>query len=101
MLFKCYRCNRVNFHKHCPTCGSEAQDDNVAIDPEFYPEFQYRSQGFLKDLFLKKQLQMQLNAKLDAVLEKYKQFERPYFVNYVHLTGRSGRNLIRQQITPS
>jgi hypothetical protein len=58
------------------------------LDPEFYPEFQYRSQGFVRDLFLKKKTEKALQTKLDSVLEKYHRLERPYFINFVHCAGR-------------
>ncbi|HWB23338.1 MAG TPA: restriction endonuclease [Gaiellaceae bacterium] len=58
------------------------------MDPQYYPEFQYASQGVVKDLLQKKKTEFALRQKLDAVLEKYKQFESPYFVNYTHVTSQ-------------
>lgn len=87
MLFNCYQCGHLGFHQLCPTCGPDFQNDNVPIDPEYYPEFQYRSEGFIKDLFVRKKTEKELQSKLNVVLDKYRQFEEPYFVNYVHVTG--------------
>jgi hypothetical protein len=87
MLFNCYQCGHLGFHQLCPTCGPDFQNDNVPIDPEYYPEFQYRSEGFIKDLFVKKKTEKELQSKLNVVLDKYRQFKEPYFVNYVHVTG--------------
>lgn len=87
MLFNCFRCRKVTFSHVCPRCGSP--DTNVPLDPAFYPEFQYQSQGFVKDLFLKGQALQNLAQQRVEVLRKYQQFERPYFVNYVHMVGRS------------
>ncbi len=87
MLYRCHQCEHFSFHAICPTCGAEAQDDNIPLDPEYYPEFQYRSRGLVKDLFVRRKIEKELHSKLDAVLRKYSEFEKPYFVNYVHLAG--------------
>lgn len=88
MLFKCFACGAVSFNPECRACSSEEPDMTVPLDPEYYAEFQYRSRGLVKDLFLKKRTEEKLQTALDAVLEKYKEFEHPYFVNYVHLAGQ-------------
>jgi restriction system protein len=90
MLFKCHECNQLSFHLICPRCGPGSQDNNVPLNPEYYSEFQYRSQGLVKDLFLKRKTEKALEAKLNMVLEKYHKFENPYFVNFVHYAGPSG-----------
>lgn len=87
MLFKCYRCNpnRISFHSTCSNCGPQAQDDNVSLDPAYYPEFQYRPKGFFDKLFFKNKKQRELNEKLDIVLKKYRQLKNPYFTNYLSI----------------
>src|SRR5690349_200316 len=90
MLFKCHECHHVTFHQVCPQCGPTSQDDNVPLDPEYFSEFQYRSQGIVRDLLLKRRTEKALDAKLNSVLEKYHRFERPYFVNFVHYEGSRG-----------
>jgi hypothetical protein len=64
------------------------RDVNVPLDPSYYPEFQYRSQGAVMDLLVKRKTEKALDATLDAVLRKYEQFKSPYFVNYMHLAGQ-------------
>lgn len=88
MLYKCHRCNSYSFHSNCVSCGSDNPEDYVPLDPEYYPEFQYQSRGFVKDLFVKKKTEKELGDQLQRVLEKWRQFEDPYFVNYLHLAGR-------------
>jgi len=88
MLFRCFSCNKVGFDIPCRSCGAEDKDI-VPLDPQFYPEFQYRSQGFVKDLFVKRKTEKKLQTKLDLVLQKYSEFENPYFVNYMQLAGRN------------
>ena len=90
MLFNCYECGELTFEHPCPRCGSELSDQTVPLDPRFYPEFAYTSQGFWKDLFVKKKSEQKLNEKLDRVLSKYGEFEKPYFVNFVHITDSDG-----------
>lgn len=60
----------------------------MPLDPAYYPEFHYRSQGVVRDLLVKKKTEKALDAMLDAVLAKYEQFKRPYFVNYTQLAGQ-------------
>lgn len=88
MIFKCFKCGHLGFYEYCPNCGPDEQDENIPLDPEFYPEFQYKSKGLVKDLFVKKKTEKELQEKLDSVLQKYKQFEEPYFINYMHLVGQ-------------
>ncbi|MCF6177061.1 MAG: restriction endonuclease [Victivallaceae bacterium] len=94
MLFNCFKCSNLGFHKICPICGLDEQHENVPLKPQFYQEFQYESQGFMKDLFVKKRAKKGLQQKLDSVLSKYNQFETPYFINYMKLTGINGINSI-------
>ncbi|MDR3712038.1 MAG: restriction endonuclease [Puia sp.] len=56
----------------------------IPLDPSFYPEFQYQSKGFLKDLLGKKKEKSQLNDKLRNVLKKYSEFKTPYFENFFY-----------------
>lgn len=88
MLYNCFKCGQLGFQAICSVCGQDEQDENVPLNPEYYPEFQYESKGLVKDLFLKKKTEEKLRGKLDSVLEKYKQFEKPYFINYMHLAGQ-------------
>lgn len=90
MLYKCQSCGLVSFYEICASCGVDERDVNIPIDPRLYPEFQYKSQGLVKDLFVKKKVEGELQEKLDATLEKYFKFEDPYFVNYVNITAYSG-----------
>lgn len=86
MLFNCFNCGRFGFQPMCEPC--ESAENNVPLDPAYYPEFQYESMGMIKDLIWKKKFEKELQAKLESVLKKYAQFESPYFVNYMHLAGR-------------
>lgn len=86
MLFNCYKCHSLTFEAVCPNCGPEATHDTVPLDPAYYPEFAYSSKGFVKDLFVKRKAEQKLKAKLEDVLDKYRQFEDPYFVNFMHIT---------------
>jgi hypothetical protein len=70
----------------CKNCGYEKINDHIALDPKYYIEFQYKSEGIL-DLIFKSQKLIQIKYKLETVLEKYAKFENPYFVNYVHMCG--------------
>jgi hypothetical protein len=88
MLFNCLNCGQIGFEEVCSTCGAPARDANVPLNPAYYPEFQYASRGFLKDVLVKKRTEKELQTKLDAVLAKYEEFEDPYFVNYMHLAGQ-------------
>jgi restriction system protein len=88
VLFNCESCGQVGFGEVCPRCGVEKRDDNVPLDPAYYPEFQYRSQGVVKDLWVKKKTERALDSRLEGVLAKYEQFKAPYFVNYMHLAGQ-------------
>lgn len=93
MIYRCSACNRTSFETKCPFCAtvsvlengqqiSEAQQ--VPLDPSFYPEFQYQTKGFLKDIFGKKREQVHLNEKLRSVLKKYSELKKPYFANFFH-----------------
>ena len=84
MIRQCYKCNKYNFVKTCPICNEE--ESNIPLNPIYYPEFEYRSKGFLSDLFTKKPETKKLNNKLDSVLAKYLRFENPYFINYYYLS---------------
>jgi len=89
MLFSCVRCGHVGFDEVCATCGPIGRDSNIPLDPAYYPEFQYVSQGVVKDLLRKKRTERELRATLETVLAKYREFEDPYFVNYMHLAGQA------------
>ena len=87
MLYLCHNCNFLSFHHTCKNCGYEKINDNIPLDPKYYPEFQYQSKGFFKDIFVKSKELKKINYKLETVLDKYAKFEKPYFVNYVHISG--------------
>lgn len=91
MLYNCFKCRRISFYHVCPSCGP--LDANVPLDPAYYPEFQYQTQGFVSDLLFKRKAIEDLGLKRAEVLRKYHQFESPYFVNYVHMVGRSSEGV--------
>ncbi|WP_242174589.1 MULTISPECIES: restriction endonuclease [unclassified Pseudomonas] len=102
MIYQCNACNRTTFETACPWCtGSELSPSSelsarhlTPLDPSFYPDFQYRSKGLLKDFLGKKKEQAQLNDLLNNVLRKYSELKQPYFTNFIHTTreGASGRD---------
>lgn len=96
MIYHCYNCNQYAFEATCPRCTNNQDEAYVPLDPKYYPEFKYQSQGLVKDVLFKRQTQQQLNEKLSNVLEKYERFKYPYFVNYLHIAqgtfGVSGDN---------
>lgn len=89
MIYNCYKCNSYSFEEVCNRCGEDYIDSYVPLDPFFYPEFKYKSQGIIKDLLLKKKTQKHLNEKLDMVLEKYHKLKNPYFINYLHIARKN------------
>ena len=110
MIYQCDTCSRTTFEINCPWCSGvspvktsawgSASSTSQAIDiqrmtplnPSFYPEFQYRSKGVLKDLFGKKKEQTQLNQLLENVLEKYSNLKDPYFTNFIYTSRFSHNN---------
>lgn len=94
MIYQCNECGKTTFEKICPWCfpSGIASPDILAkkhftpLDPSFYPDFQYKSKGIIKDLFGKKKEQSQLNELLNNVLTKYADLKRPYFTNFIHTT---------------
>ncbi|WGS47649.1 restriction endonuclease (plasmid) [Burkholderia sp. JSH-S8] len=99
MIYKCSSCNKASFETKCPWCESiPAQETSqkipaaqqVPLDPSFYPEFQYQTKGFLKDMFGKKKEQAQLNDLLRNVLKKYSELKKPYFINFFHTIRHEG-----------
>ena len=89
MLYRCHQCNSFAFTSWCHECTRAAINEYVPLEPKYYPEFQYESKGFVKDLFIKRKETEKLKLKLFTVLRKYAEFENPYFVNYVHIADRS------------
>ncbi|MDH0683423.1 restriction endonuclease [Achromobacter animicus] len=71
----------------------------VPLDPSFYPEFQYQTRGFLKDLIGKKKEQAHLNDLLRNVLRKYSELRKPYFANFVHTDGHQNPE-VEHAMTP-
>ncbi len=93
MLWLCFKCDSFSFLPFCNNCRDESKDDHVPIDPKYYPEFQYKSQGFIVDFFKKNKVQNELNDKLNEVLIKYDEFESPYFINYIHIAQQTEQGL--------
>lgn len=102
MIYQCNGCNRTTFETTCPWCTSSELSPSselssrhlTPLDPSFYPDFQYRSKGLLKDFLGKKKEQAQLNDLLNNVLRKYAELKQPYFTNFIHTTreGAVGRD---------
>ncbi|MFC6301868.1 restriction endonuclease [Pseudomonas sp. CCM 7893] len=94
MIYQCNGCNRTTFETTCPWCTSSELSPSselssrhlTPLDPSFYPDFQYRSKGLLKDFLGKKKEQAQLNDLLNNVLRKYAELKQPYFTNFIHTT---------------
>ncbi len=94
MIYQCNGCNKTTFEVSCPWCGGAQVQPSTApdpqhltpLDPSFYPDFQYQSKGFIKDLLGKKKEQAQLNDLLNNVLRKYAELKQPYFTNFIHTT---------------
>ncbi|MFT0181843.1 restriction endonuclease [Pseudomonas benzopyrenica] len=92
MIYLCSGCHKTTFEISCPWCSGAQSLDSAAphlqhmtpLDPSFYPDFQYQSKGFIKDLLGKKKEQAQLNDLLNNVLRKYAQLKQPYFTNFIH-----------------
>lgn len=92
MIYFCSGCHKTTFETSCPWCSGAQSLDSAAphiqhmtpLDPSFYPDFQYQSKGFIKDLLGKKKEQAQLNDLLNNVLRKYAQLKQPYFTNFIH-----------------
>lgn len=92
MVYVCMDCSKTTFEITCPSCGtgfeeqgkgknsSLVPDKLIPLDPPFYPEFQYKSKGLLKDFLSKKKEQAELNELLDRVQSKYAGLKSPYFV---------------------
>lgn len=102
MIYQCSSCNRTSFQTTCPWCAPVptggldqklAAVQQVPLNPSFYPEFQYQTKGFLKDLIGKKKEQAQLNDLLRSVLRKYSELKKPYFVNFFHTINHQGIEL--------
>ncbi len=85
MIYLCYNCNKYFFDEICPVCGVDKINSYIPLDPKYYPEFKYQSQGLLKDLLFKKKTEKNLQDKLNNVLNKYYKFKDPYFINYLHI----------------
>ena len=100
MIYLCNGCNKTTFETACPWCmGSEISPSSeltlrhlTPLDPSFYPDFQYRSKGLIKDFLGKKKEQAQLNDLLSNVLRKYSELKQPYFTNFIHTTRVSRDN---------
>lgn len=100
MIYLCNGCNKTTFETACPWCmGSEVSPSSeltlrhlTPLDPSFYPDFQYRSKGLIKDFLGKKKEQAQLNDLLSNVLKKYSELKQPYFTNFIHTTRVSRGN---------
>lgn len=87
MIYICNRCNNTCFTPICSKCGPTEVKDHIPLDPKFYPEFQYQSKGFIKDLIVKKKEVAQIQETLESVLTKYRRLKSPYFINFVYITN--------------
>lgn len=103
MIYQCQSCSKASFETKCPWCASGLgmdslhqmpSRDQVPLDPSFFPEFQYKTKGFIKDLIGKKKEQNQLNDKLQSVLRKYSSLKKPYFANFFHTIKDEGLELV-------
>ena len=99
VICQCTSCNKTSFETKCPWCASAIAQEagkqtsvaqQVPLDPSFYPEFQYQTKGFLKDLLGRKREQAQLNDLLREVLQKYSELRKPYFANFFHAIKHEG-----------
>ena len=107
MIYRCSACRKTSFETTCPWCTANSLQDSVqrpapgqqVPDPSFYPDFQYQTKGFLKDLLGKKKEQAQLAELLRSVLKKYSEFRNPYFANFIH-TVRRGKSAGNDVATP-
>jgi restriction system protein len=99
VIYQCSFCSRTSFETTCPWCASapareagqqKSMGQQVPLDPSFYPEFQYQTKGFLKDLLGKKREQAQLHELLRGVLQKYSELKKPYFANFFHTIKYEG-----------
>lgn len=94
MIYQCNGCSRTTFETSCPWCASTQVSPSAELsprhltplDPSFYPDFQYRSKGLIKDFLGKRKEQAQLNDLLSNVLRKYAELKQPYFTNFIHTT---------------
>lgn len=94
MIYQCRTCINYNFFNNCPNCGEA--ESNVPLNPEYYPEFEYKSKGIIGDILFKKKEQGRIDGKLDSILSKYKEFKDPYFINYCFLSSyRSSGDVLR------
>jgi restriction system protein len=87
MIYICNSCNHTFFTLVCERCGLTEIKEHIPLDPKFYPEFQYQSKGFIKDLIVKKKEVAQIQETLEDVLAKYARLKNPYFINFVHITN--------------
>ncbi len=101
MIYQCSDCHKNSFETTCPWCPPTSVEDSdqklaaaqqVPLDPSFYPEFQYQTKGFFKDLLGKKKEQAQLNDLLRSVLQKYSELKKPYFANFFHSINHQGND---------
>lgn len=108
MIYQCNHCHRSTFETYCSPCGSaegaslpqQAPQGLTPLDPSFYPDFQYQSKGFLKDIWGKKKEQAQLNDLLNSVLRKYSELRQPYFTNFIHTTRDPVGGTVDEAVVP-
>ncbi|MEJ6952090.1 hypothetical protein [Natronospora cellulosivora (SeqCode)] len=55
MIYWCFKCGKISFENICHDCGEEFYDEYIPLDPAYYPELNYKSKGFIIDLFKKKE----------------------------------------------
>ncbi len=83
MIYRCSGCNKTTFELSCSQCAGSDTSILTPLDPSFYPEFQYKSKGYLHDLFVKKKQKAKLDEFLNNVLKKYSELKHPFFTNFV------------------
>ncbi|MFP4698580.1 MAG: restriction endonuclease [Eubacteriales bacterium] len=89
MIYWCFNCSNISFDNICSNCSEEFYDDYIPLDPTYYPELNYKSKGFIIDLFKRKEKQY-LELKKEEVIVKYNKYKQPYFINFMHLVGKYG-----------
>lgn len=109
MLFKCLSCGGFGFTGRCPQCrrSGEAGERSrkrrrIPIDPALLPEFDYTASGLLEQVLppVRRNAQEEWSEYVQGVLDNYREFREPYFVNFLHvgrgvggaIVGRGGHS---------
>lgn len=103
MLFKCFECGGPGFTGRCPSCRKEGGPQErprarrrVPINPALLPEFQYSPSGFFESVLppIRRKSEEEWREYTEGVLQKYRDFREPYFLNFLHVR-RSGGESVR------